>query len=366
MGRIVKIISLTRASRKAVLAIAILAAGFMAPAARSYADDFEAIKAAAAKEGSLVIWATSPREYTVPKLEELFNKRFGLNIKISRVAVEGGNVDSRLVAEAQGGKITVDVFVANDRHLPTLSKRGLLEKVDWVGTFGGHLDNNLLKAAADEVMPAYAGYALGFYDSIFGIMYNTKLVPANEAPTKWEDLADPKWQRKVSVDQELSPLSRLVPVIGREKVLDLGKRIVANNPVFLDNITNVPARVVSGETPIGAVTLTSALAEKNKGAPVELVYPEPQAVVSQQLLFIAKGAPHPNLAKLFTAWVGSEGTNAEPIIAEGDLRARPGAPGAFGAYYAAHKLTANHARTLEELNETVEIRKPLQALVRSR
>ena len=355
-----------RASLKAALAIAVLTSGVFFQTTESYADDFDKIKAAAEKENTLVIWATSPREYTIPKLEQLFNKRFGMNIKINRVAVEGGNVDSRLVAENQGGKISVDVFVANDRHLPTLSKRGLLEKVDWVETFGDHIDATLLKAAAADVMPAYAGYALGFYDSLFGIMYNTKIIPANEAPTKWEDLADPKWQRKVSIDNELSPLARLVPIIGEAKVLEMGKRIVANNPVFVNNITNVPARVVSGETPIGAVTLTSAIAEKNKGAPVELVYPEPQALASQQLLFIAKGAPHPNLAKLFVAWAGSEGMLTEPFIAEGSLRARPGAPGEFGRYYAEHNLTVKHAKTLEELEETTTIRKPLQDLVRSR
>jgi iron(III) transport system substrate-binding protein len=366
MGGTVTTGFLKHAPLKAALAIAVLAGGILAPAAKSYADDFDKIKAAAEKEGTLVLWATSPREYTTPKLEQLFNKRFGTNINISRVAVEGGNVDSRLIAEAQGGKISVDVFVANDRHLPTLTKRNLLEKVDWVATFGDHIDKNLLKDAADDVMPEFAGYAMGFYDSLFGIMYNTNAVTPDQAPTKWEDLADPKWQRKISIDNELSPLSRLVPIIGKDKVLDLGKRIVANNPVFVNNITNVPARVVSGETPVGAATLTAALAEKNKGAPVELVYPEPQAIASQQLLFIAKGAPHPNLAKLFVAWLGSEGMLTEPMIAEGSLRARPGAPGAFGKYYTEHNLTVKHAKTMDELQETVTIRKPLQALVRTR
>jgi ABC-type Fe3+ transport system substrate-binding protein len=84
------------------------------------------------------------------------------------------------------------------------------------------------------------------------------------------------------------------------------------------------------------------------------------------MIFIAKGAPHPNLAKLFTAWLGSEGMLTEPLIAEGSLRARPGAPGDFGKYYTEHNLTVRHAKTTEELLETTEIRKPLQDLVRTR
>jgi ABC-type Fe3+ transport system substrate-binding protein len=79
-------------------------------------------------------------------------------------------------------------------------------------------------------------------------------------------------------------------------------------------------------------------------------------------MYTPKGAPHPNLAKLWAAWVTSEGMNTQPMLDEGILRAWPGSPGPFGEYFTKHNLQVRRAASIQELQETNTIRKDLEAI----
>jgi len=346
---------------KTTLAAMILASGIVALPSYGQATDFDAIKAAAAKEGTLVVWHNTPSQETTKALNELFNRRFDMNIKVNRVSVSGSVMTSRLMTEKRGGKFTVDVFIANDRHLPILVKNGMIEKIDWVGEFAGpgKIDAALLTSAATNIISEYIGYGLEFRHTIYGIVYNTKMVTAQDVPKTWEGLADPKWRGKVVIEDGLSPL-------GRDGVLDLAKRIVANRPIYADGQPASAGKIVSGEAPIGAVGLSAALEEREKGAPIGLIYAEPQALISQLVVYVAKGAPHPNLAKLWAAWMASEGMNAQAMIDEGAIRAWPGSPGAFGEHFAKHNLKVRRADTIAELEAANDIRKELDAVATGR
>lgn len=346
------------------LAAVMLVAGLAALPGHARAADFETIKAAAAKEGRITVWHNTPNHKTTEALNELFNKRFGMNVKVERVSVSGSQMTSRLMTEKRGGKITVDVFIANDRHLPILVKNGMIEKTDWIGLFAGpgKMDTALLTSATNNMIPAYIGYGLEFRHDVFGFAYNTKMLSDQTVPKTWGEMADPKWRNKVSIDVGLSPLARLVPALGRDGVIDLAKKMVANRPIYADGQPAAVNKIVSGEAPYGAVSLTSALEEVAKGAPIGLVFPEPQALISQLVMYTPKGAPHPNLAKMWAAWVTSEGMNAQPMVDEGILRAWPGSPGAFGEYFTKHDLKVRRAASIEELEETNTIRKDLEAI----
>lgn len=350
---------------RATLAALVLAIGTLALPALGRADDFDAIKAGAAKEGTVVVWHNTPNQATTDALVALFNKRFGLNIKAERVPVSGAHMSSRLMTEKRGGRFTVDVFIANDRHLPNLVKNGLIEKIDWIGTFAGpgKIDTTLLGNAVNHMIPEYVGYGLEFRHDVYGFAYNTKLLAEKEAPKTWEELADPKWKRKVAIEAALSPLARLVPVIGRDAVLDLAKRVVANRPIYADGQPAAAMKVVTGEAQVAAVSLASAMDEQQKGAPIGLIFPEPQALISQLVVYVTKRAPHPNLAKLWAAWLASEGMNAQAMVDEGVLRAWPGSPGPFGEYFTKHHLQVRRAMSIQELNDANSIRKDLSAVV---
>ena len=355
-------------SIKGSLALAMLAIGIAASPASSRADEFDTIKAGAAKEGTIVVWHNTPNQETTNALVAVFNKKFSLNVKVQRVPVSGSDMTSRMITEKRGGRYTVDVFIANDRHLPVLVKNNLIDKVQWVDVFAGpgKIDPSLMASAANNIVSEYIGYGLEFRHDVFGFAYNTKMLSEDNAPKRWEDLADPKWRSKVAIDAGLSPLSRLVPVLGREGALDLAKKLHANRPIYADGQPSVAAKVVSGEAPVAALSLSTALDEIQKGAPLALIYPEPQALISQLVLYVSKNAPHPNLAKLWAAWVTSEGMNTQAMIDEGAIRAWPGSPGPFGAYYAKHNLKVRRADTIAELEDANNIRKDLDAVATGR
>jgi len=292
----------------AVLALAVMSI-FAAPGRSA---DFDELVKLAAKENTLVFWASTPREETVQDLVKEFNKRFGLNIKVTRVAVSATDVASRILAEKKAKRHTVDVSIVSEPVIPMLATNDVIEKVDWEGLFGERLQG--LKEAANNMVDINRGYGLEFRHLVYGIAYNTKKLSAAEVPKKWADLADPKWKRKIAVASQLSPLARLAPVIGTEEVIRLAKDLIKNEPIYTNGTVNTVQKVVSGEAPLGLVALNTALGAKKKGAPIDLVHPEPVAMVATQLVFVAKDAPHPNLAKLWTAWFASEGMMTKAIV----------------------------------------------------
>ncbi len=359
---------MTFGSKCMAVAAVTVAACMTMLASQARADDFATIKAAAIKEGQIVVWHNSPQQEATAALAALFNKRFGMNIKVERVGIAGGEITSRMMTEKRGGRVTVDVLIAFDRNLPALVKNNLIEKVDWIETFAGpdKIDAKLLERAATNVVPEYKDYGLEFSHGVFGIAYNTNMLSEQDVPHTWEGLADPKWKGKVIVDAGLSPLARLLPAIGRDGVIALAEKVVANRPIYSDGQPASATKVVSGEAPLSMLTLSSALYEKQKGAPIGLVYPEPQALVSQQMVYVAKGAPHPNLARLWAAWLASEGMESKVLVDEGMIRAWPGSAGPFGEYYAKNNLKVRRADTIQELEDANDIRKDLDAVAAGR
>lgn len=341
----------------AALALTAMSMTFAAPARSA---EFDEIVKQAAKENTLVFWASTPREETVQELVKAFNQRFGMNIKVTRVAVSAGDVTPRMLAEKKGRRHTVDVSIVSEPAIQTLNASDIIEKVDWEAIFGAQLPG--LKEAANHMIDDNKGYGLEFRHLVYGIAYNTKILSAADVPTKWADIADPKWKRKITVDSQLSPLARLAPVLGTEGTLQLARDLIKNQPIYTNGTITSVQKVVSGEAPLGLLALNTALGAKEKGAPIDMVHPEPVAMVATQLIFVSKNAPHPNLAKLWTAWFASEGMRHKAMIEEGSIRARAGEPGEFGEYFKKHNLEGRFARTAQDLESDNEIRKELAKL----
>ncbi len=340
-----------------VVMLAAMSVFFAAP---SHSAEFDEIVKKAAKEKTLVFWASTPREGTVPKLVKSFNKRFDLDIKVQRVAVSARAVVSRMFAESKAKRHTVDVSIVSEPAIAKLVASDSIEKVDWEGIFGKHLKG--IKGAANNLVSDSKGYGLEFRHLVYGVAYNTKKLSAAEAPKNWTDITDPKWERQIAVDSRFSALVRLAPVIGNDKVIKLAKDLIKNKPVYAKGTVNSVQKVVSGEVTFGLLALNTALEAKAKGAPIDVVHPLPVAMVATQLVFVAKNAPHPNLARLWAAWVGSEGMMDPAMIKEGSIRARAGAPGAFGDYFTKHNLKTRFAQTPQDLASELSIRKLLSKL----
>jgi iron(III) transport system substrate-binding protein len=160
---------------------------------------------------------------------------------------------------------------------------------------------------ADAVGPAWVVTDL----AIVHMIYNPNLLPANEVPKNWSDLANPIFKGKL-VFQSPSSLSitaaefyYLYTSLGNSSGQwnALMKGIAANHPALTSTAGSAEAAVLNGQAVLGIDTLDSYVTalKGDPSAPLKIVDIEP-LVYTPGVVAITNGAPHPAMAKLVEAW----------------------------------------------------------------
>jgi iron(III) transport system substrate-binding protein len=292
------------------------ALGMLAAPGASAADDPQIIAKAKeeAGQGKFLIMVSSPKgEKEQKALMEAFQKRFNLKLDWEWLPLTSGVSGPRVVEQA---KSNVRLPSAIGGYPYTLYeswivKNNLDEKVDWVKEFGGMFPD-IKTAAVDTVLPRYHNRLLRQWDVHYVLVYNTKSVKKADLPTSIEQFTDPKWKGRFGMSNvNASPMEFLALDIGVDGVTDLTKKLVANQPRFKAGPPAVVGAVASGEIPVALCGYT-ALAEslKAKGAPIDWVVLD-RLPLQPLLDFMLKGAPQPNLGKLFLAWLVTEGRSIQ-------------------------------------------------------
>lgn len=278
----------------------------------------ESLIAAAKKEDELVFVAgaqTFGGRRGLAELEAAFNKRFGTTMKISFAAGPDMNARAaRHITEIKSGrKVSSDIFLGSQSHQALMHKEGALEKVNYSGLFSW----------VTKEMEIYPNETVLTYTSPNGIIYNKNLIPADKAPKSYADLIDPKlssqWAGKIAIPPYVAWLAELSLVWGTEKVKDFTRKLVAISGGRLRY--SEEERIVSGEFPIMA-NLGDALSAQwvwqPKGAPVVAVPGVTPINTDYFQLSAPKNAPHPNLAKLFVAFMATR--DAQAILQKHESR----------------------------------------------
>jgi ABC-type Fe3+ transport system substrate-binding protein len=287
-----------------VLAILLGAAEIARAAAAS--SEFNELLAAARKEKELLLYNLVPStDQTLNLLEKAFAKRFQLDVAIKRVPLVNQRALARYITEAKAGRFEADVLYATPRDIATLKELGYVSRYDWVQVFGRELRD--IKRAHDDVkIPELLGTALNISHNPFAFSYNTKLLPPDKVPTSYEDLTRPEWRGKFALNPTGVPLIYLVSALGLDKTIDLARRLYANSPLMVSAVTEHSGVVERGEVLVAPDVVRLALVSKDKGAPIDLAFPK--QIASGYLHYVVMDkAPRRNLARLFTAWVTTEG-----------------------------------------------------------
>jgi iron(III) transport system substrate-binding protein len=263
-----------------------------AKSARS--DAITQLYAGAKKEGTVVIWGPSdPIIYQ--KAQELLDKQYP-GIKIEHFESLPEPVVQRIVAETQAGKASsVDIVQSGSlRALRPLIDRDLLAAYPaWEKEFG--LD------------ALYAGNRfVGNYNLALPIAFNSKMISAQDAPKRWEDLLDGKWKgRKIIVEARLVPFAMLGTEIGKGQATEMVKQLLSQDPIIMQGGTTVVNALAGGQAPIAVGVYAYAVDKiKRKGATVDWVPVSPLPMLTSAL-GVLKTAPHPNAARLFAGWMGT-------------------------------------------------------------
>ncbi|MBF8253850.1 MAG: fbpA 2, partial [Deltaproteobacteria bacterium] len=144
------------------------------------------------------------------------------------------------------------------------------------------------------------GYWTAVYTNYATIGYNTKLVAEKDAPKQWEDLLDPKWRGKISIDQEqYSWFGTLHKAWGKERAQKYMRALAKQNIEWRKGHTLIAQLMSAGEFPLGIIYAHRTEEMKQRGAPIEWVNTVNPLVVTLNSAGLSVKPSHPNAARLF-------------------------------------------------------------------
>ena len=251
---------------------------------------------AAKKEGK-VVWYTSLALTSAEKVAKLFEAAYpGIKVEVHRTGSE--RILQRVMQELQANIKIADVVHTSDAgHYVLLKDKKLLLKYTPAGVDG-------FPAAFKDK----DGYHYGLRATVNVIAYNSKIVPAAEAPRTWKDLLDPKWKGKLVTAHPgySGVIATHVLALVQLHGWDYFKQLAQNKPMLVQSAVDPSGIVASGERPVavdgGDYTFYQV---KKKGNPVEIVFPKEGVPLVVSPSAITSFAPHPNAAKLFTDFIFS-------------------------------------------------------------
>ena len=286
-------------TRRRVLAgstTALMASGFVrsaqsAPAAESITPQ---LIEAARKEGK-VTWYSSVDLALAEKVAKGFEAKYpGVAVKVER---SGAERNFQRIGQEYASRIhNCDVVNSSDAAHFIIWKRQKM--------LAAYLPEDVARdypAAHRDPDGLYASWRI----TLSPIAYNTKLVRPEEAPKSFADLLDPKWSGKIV--KAHPGYSGVVMTATQQLSRELGwswfEKLSKQKVMQVQSATEPPKKMVAGERAImadGGEYLL--LLMKEKGDPVEIVYPTEGTPLITGPSGIMANAPNPNAARLFHAW----------------------------------------------------------------
>lgn len=254
----------------------------------------ERVRVAAKKEGTLLLYTTTPVEY-MRTLTGDFEKRYGVKVEMWRSRSE--TILQRILSEARSGRHSFDVVQSISPSVEALHRERLLQEIK------SPVHSELIPAA----IPAHRAWAATLV-YVFVQAYNTRQVKKEDLPKTYQDLLDPKWKGRLGIESsDHEWFSSIVKGMGEAKGLKFFRDLMASNGLSVRTGHPLLTKLVaSGEVPLG-LTVYSYMPQrlKQKGEPIDWFAIEP-AIAIPDGIAVAKKAPHPNAALLFYEYMLSE------------------------------------------------------------
>ena len=262
-----------------------------------------ALIAAATKEGKVNLY-TAMEIAAAEQYSKIFEAKFpGITVKVERSGAE--RVFSRIAQEYASRIFNVDLVNTTDAaHVLAWKREG------WLAAY-------VPAEAAQHFAPGHVDPDGTFATLriLFSVIaYNTQLVKPQDAPSSFADLLDPKWMGKLV--KAHPGYSGLILTATHAMARELGwayfEKLSRQRVMQVQSGVDPPKKVALGERAAmvdGADYI--ALQQKDKGAPIEVVYPAEGAPLINSPNAVFKAAPNPNAARLFQNWMCSgEGQQA--------------------------------------------------------
>ncbi|MBI4493784.1 MAG: extracellular solute-binding protein [Chloroflexi bacterium] len=250
--------------------------------------------AEATREGKL-IWYTTGDVTAIERRKEAFQKKYP-GIKAEHFKADVAEVLQRLLTEHRAGTTFADVFEAPSLEALSAQQGGAL----------GRYPSPERAAFGPEFLDA-DGYWSLFRQELEVVGYNTNLAKKDGVPTSLEGLVDPALKGKLGrTALGARWVQGVFQVMGEEQGRAYLQKLAANQPRIYASNTALASALSSGEVAIAFdVHLEQVRASKQKGAPVDVVVPDP-IFLQVGAIAATKNAPHPHAAALFVDFILSE------------------------------------------------------------
>jgi iron(III) transport system substrate-binding protein len=266
---------------------------------------------AARKEGK-VVWYTSVDLPVAEKVAKSFEAKYpGIAARVERSGAE--RVFQRIGQEYASRIYAVDVVNSSDAaHFIVWKRDGILAP---------YVPEDVAKHYPVEHKDPDGMFAT-WRAGLCVMGYNTNLVKPAEAPKSFADLLDPKWAGKIV--KAHPGYSGTIMTATFQMARDLGwgyfEKLAKQRVMQVQSSSDPPKKLALGERAVMADGNEYNMFQlKEKGDPVEIVYPTEGVplIVGPNGLF--KNAPNPNAARLFQSYCFSQEAQ-QLIIDVGGLR----------------------------------------------
>lgn len=263
--------------------LAILAIGL--PTVQAQTDLVNAAK----REGKLVVYGSLETD-VFDVVRKIYEGKYGIPLEYFRAS--STRVMDRVLTEVRAGKPQFDVVLTNKSPMLILKKEGAFAKYT---------------SPSYEVFPAATHDRDGVLSPsyrvvVVSILYNTRLVKAEEAPKTLMDLLDAKWKGKVVMPDPTQHTTTMTWLANLDKAMGPQWRPfverLAGQVVLVESFLPVVQKVIAGEFPLGITYVKYVYIFGKEGAPLDYVRLNPVLAETHHVAVGAKAA-HPNAAKLF-------------------------------------------------------------------
>lgn len=261
----------------------------------SNADRRARLSSAANAERKVVLYGNIEAE-NLERLRRDFEEHYpGVKLEVWRGS--GERTANRVLTESRGGKFAVDVIGPSNENLPTLMEAGVIGRYrspERAYYGDGHKDRD--------------GYWTSYDFNLVVMAYNSKLLPAAQAPKRYEDFLDSKWRGEFAMDMDPDRALMLwLKLWGEDKTERFLRDLMKNDLVVRKGHTLITQLLCAGEYKAAVELYAYRLAsmKNEKGCPVEMVFPDPTPAGVTPIA-IAKRAPNPYAAALLVDYILSE------------------------------------------------------------
>lgn len=320
----------------AVITIVGLGLAGCAPAAPSPAAPPKPTEAKSVGEGQVDVQAARAEGKVVgygvlidsqwKALNDIFQARVGIPVENWRGP--SARVVSRVETEKSAGQHLFDFVGVDTFILDSFAKQSYIQKLpQWLLT------------RVDQKYRDPNGYWVHWVDFPVTVIYNTRLVPAADAPKSLEDVLDPKWRGKIAMtdptlnDTFTSWFFMIRKTLGEEKARQFFTSLAAQNPTMFESGLTVSQNVNQGQFALGFGFLTHVLSVGGKDGHMAYVKLDPM-YANNSGFAIASSPPHPNAVLA----LGDVFLSRDFLQASGDLGYRVNYPGVKSAIAGVEEL----------------------------